>query len=337
MVEANRAAADRALARMAEGHARLRAEIGKVIVGQDEVVRDMLVALLCRGHCLIVGVPGLAKTLLVKTLGQCLGLTFRRIQFTPDLMPTDIIGSDILQEDPQTGRRGFEFAPGPVFTNLLLADEINRTPPKTQAALLEAMQEHQVTAGGRLMKLEEPFLVFASQNPIEHEGTYPLPEAQLDRFFYCLLIDYPTHAEERDVVLRTTGRQHPSVAQVFSRQEILELQDTVLDVPVPDHVLEYVLRLVRATRPKSEAATETVKRYVEWGASLRASQYLVLSAKALAILGGRPAPTCQDVRTAARAVLRHRVIPNYNATGEGLGAEELLGRILEEVGEPTYA
>ncbi len=329
--------AAKTLERVAAGYARLKAEIGKVIVGQDEVVRDMLVAMLCRGHCLIVGVPGLAKTLLVKTLGQALGLSFRRIQFTPDLMPTDIVGTDILQEDAETGRRRFEFVKGPVFANLLLADEINRTPPKTQAALLEAMQERQVTAGGHTLKLEEPFLVFASQNPIEHEGTYPLPEAQLDRFFFCLLIDYPALDQERDVVLRTTARGAASVSQVFSREEILELQEMVLDVPVPPHVVEYVLGLVRATRPKDAAATETARRYVEWGASLRASQNLVLASKALAILAGRPAPSCEDVRTAARAVLRHRVIPNYNATGEGIEVETLIGRILEEVGEPTYA
>jgi MoxR-like ATPase len=329
--------AAKTLEHVAASYERLRAEIGKVIVGQDEVVRDMLVAMLCRGHCLIVGVPGLAKTLLVKTLGQALGLTFRRIQFTPDLMPADITGTDILQEDAETGRRRFEFSKGPVFANLLLADEINRTPPKTQAALLEAMQERQVTAGSHVFKLEEPFLVFASQNPIEHEGTYPLPEAQLDRFFFCLLIDYPSRDQEREVVARTTARGGQTVTQVFSRQEILDLQDMILDVPVPQHVVEYVLRLVRATRPKDEAAAETAKRYVEWGASLRASQNLVLASKALAILAGRPAPSCEDVRTAARAVLRHRVIPNYNATGEGLQVEALVGRILEEVGEPTYA
>ena len=308
----------------------IQAEIAKVIVGQNTIVERMLVALLCRGHCLIVGVPGLAKTLLVSVLGSILGLKFRRIQFTPDLMPTDILGSEILQQAPD-GARHFEFNPGPIFANLILADEINRTPPKTQAALLEAMQEKQVTVAGRSLTLEEPFVVFATQNPIEHEGTYPLPEAQLDRFFFSLLIDYPSLEEERDIVTRTTGRATQDCSAVTDRAGVLALQDAVLDVPVPDNVLDYVLRLTHATRPGGEAADDYVKRYVAWGAGPRASQNLTRAAKALALLRGHPAASVEEVRDVAFPVLRHRVIPNYNATGEGVTVEAIVSHLVESV------
>jgi len=307
----------------------LKTEIARVIVGQQSVVEQMLVALLCRGHGLIVGVPGLAKTLLVSTLGRILGLTFHRIQFTPDLMPTDIIGSEILQEDPQTGRRQFQFAPGPVFANLILADEINRTPPKTQAALLEAMQERQVTVAGRSLTLDEPFVVFATQNPIEHEGTYPLPEAQLDRFFFCLNIGYPSLQEERQIVRQTTVRDAPAARPALETGRLVALQNAVLDVPVPDHVLDYVLALVHATRPDSASADEYVKKYVAWGAGPRASQTFTRAAKALAVLRGNPAAAVADVRDVALPVLRHRIIPNFNATGEGLGVETIIAHLLD--------
>jgi MoxR-like ATPase len=309
----------------------LRREIGLAVVGQGQIVDLMLVNLLCRGHCLIVGVPGLAKTLLVSTLGRILGLSFRRIQFTPDLMPMDIIGSEILQESQGSNRRAFEFFQGPIFANLILADEINRTPPKTQAALLEAMQEKQVTVGGRTMRLAEPFVVYATQNPIEHEGTYPLPEAQLDRFFFNLLIEYPTVEEERQIVLQTTGRHVADPKQVLKTEEVLELQEAVLDVPVPDHVLDYILRLVHATRPGSERADDFIKQYVAWGAGPRASQNLTRAAKAMALLRGQPAASVEEVAAIARPVLRHRVIPNYNATGDGISVEQIIDHLLEKV------
>jgi MoxR-like ATPase len=303
----------------------LRDEIAKEIVGQDEIVQQMLVALLCRGHCLIVGVPGLGKTLLVRTLGRILGLKFNRIQFTPDLMPTDILGTEILQPEAD-GRRNFKFVPGPVFAHLLLADEINRTPPKTQAALLEAMQEKQVTVAGETRSLEEPFVVFATQNPIEHEGTYPLPEAQLDRFFFSLRIDYPTFEEERRIIRHKTNG---SVREVLQRQELIELQQIVEQVPVPEHVEEFILNLVHRSRPQSSVADDYVKRYVEWGAGPRASQNLARAAQAFALLDGNAAASVQDVRSASLAVLRHRVIPNYNATGEGISVEEIVQHLLK--------
>ena len=303
-------------------------EIGRVIVGQHAIVEQMLVALLCRGHVLIVGVPGLAKTLLVSTLGHVLGLGFRRIQFTPDLMPTDILGSEILQ-DSGGGRRQFEFVPGPVFTNLILADEINRTPPKTQAALLEAMQEKQVTVAGRTMPLKEPFIVFATQNPIEHEGTYPLPEAQLDRFLFNLVIEYPTPDEERQIVKQTVGFDQPQASRVLEEKDIVDLQRLAVDVPMPDHVLEYALRLVHASRPGESGADDYIKRYVAWGAGPRASQNFVRAARALAMLRGQPAASVQEVRDLAAPVLRHRIIPNYNATGEGISADAIVAHLLE--------
>lgn len=306
---------------------KMRDGIAKVIVGQDKIVEEMLIALLCRGHCLIVGVPGLAKTLLVSTVGRILGLSFHRIQFTPDLMPMDIIGSEILQED-SGGHRKFEFYAGPIFANLILADEINRTPPKTQAALLEAMQEKQVTVAGKTMTLAEPFVVYATQNPIEHEGTYPLPEAQLDRFFFNLLIDYPDKSEEKEIVLQTTGREHPEAGQVLEKDDVLRLQDAVLDVPMPEHVLDYILKLTSASRPSSEDADDYIKQYVAWGAGPRASQNLTRAAKALALLRGNPAASVEEVQDIAKPVLRHRVIPNYNATGEGISVEQIVEHLL---------
>ena len=305
-------------------------EVARIIVGQDTIVEQMLVSLLCRGHVLIVGVPGLAKTLLVSTLGQVLGLSFRRIQFTPDLMPTDILGSEILQ-DGGGGRRQFEFVPGPVFANLILADEINRTPPKTQAALLEAMQEKQVTVAGRTMPLREPFIVFATQNPIEHEGTYPLPEAQLDRFLFNLIIDYPSPAEERQVVLQTIGFDDPRASRVLEEKDLLELQHLAVQVPVPDHVLDYALRLVQASRPAAAGADDYVRKYVAWGAGPRASQNFVRAARALALLRGQPAASAQEIRDLALPILRHRIIPNYNATGEGIAADAIVTHLLDTV------
>ena len=328
--------AEQLIAKISSAYAELKSNLAQIIVGQEQIIEDMFVALLCRGHCLIVGVPGLAKTLLIRSLGRILGLSFSRIQFTPDLMPTDIIGADILQDEAGTGRRAFEFQRGPIFANFVLADEINRTPPKTQAALLEAMQELAVTTGGRTLELAPPFLVFATQNPIEHEGTYPLPEAQLDRFFYCLLIDYPSYDEEYDVVVRNTQRQEAEVKPVFSAPEITQLQDLVLDVPSPPHAINYALTLTRASRPKDSLATDHVKKYVEWGAGPRASMYLVLAAKALALLRKLPAASCEEIRRVAPAVLRHRIIPNYNATGEGVSVEDIIGKLLEEVQEPSY-
>lgn len=310
-----------------EHSAQMRGAIGKVIVGQDEVVRQMLVALLCGGHCLIVGVPGLGKTLLVRTLGRILGLKFNRIQFTPDLMPTDVVGTEILQSDA-SGGRDFKFVLGPVFANLLLADEINRTPPKTQAALLEAMQEKQVTVAGETRSLDEPFVVFATQNPIEHEGTYPLPEAQLDRFFFSLKIGYPTMDEEREIVHR---KRNGEPEEILSREDILSLQQAVDDVPMPDHVTDKLLRLVHSSRPNTELADDYVNRYVEWGAGPRASQNLALAAKAFALLEGNSSASVEDLRQAAPPVLRHRVIPNYNATGDGISADDIVAHLIKQL------
>ncbi len=310
--------------------AQLREETARVIVGQDHVVEQMLVALLCRGHCLIIGVPGLAKTLLVSTLGRILGLDFNRIQFTPDLMPTDIVGSEILQ-DSADGKREFEFVAGPIFANLILADEINRTPPKTQAALLEAMQEKQVTVTGKSRKLDEPFIVYATQNPIEHEGTYPLPEAQLDRFFFCLNIGYPSFEEEEKIVRLTTAREEAEPKALLDPAQVVKLQDATLDVPVPDHVLKFILKLTHASRPDSEHADDFIKNYVSWGAGPRASQTLTRAARALVLLRGRNAASAEEIRDLAKPVLRHRVIPNYNATGEGVTVEQIIDHLLEKV------
>jgi MoxR-like ATPase len=309
----------------------LKNEIARVIVGQDQIVEQMLVSLLCRGHCLLIGVPGLAKTLLVSTLGRVLGLTFHRIQFTPDLMPTDIIGTEILQEDPESGRRQFQFVHGPVFANLILADEINRTPPKTQSALLEAMQELQVTVNGMSLKLAEPFVVFATQNPIEHEGTYPLPEAQLDRFFLSLHISYPSPDEERRIVELTTQRKKIEAQCIMHADDLRALQDAVYEIPLPDHVLDYILRLVLATRPNDGGAPDFIKKYVAWGAGPRASQTFTLAAKGLAMLRERPSASIEEIQELARPVLRHRIIPNYTATGEGVSVEDIISQLLETI------
>jgi MoxR-like ATPase len=309
----------------------LLSEIEKRIVGQREVVDHLLVALFSRGHCLFVGVPGLAKTLLISTVAEVLHLSFNRIQFTPDLMPSDITGTDVLEEDHTTGRRTFRFVRGPVFANLLLADEINRTPPKTQAALLQAMQEYRVSAGGETYPLELPFLVFATQNPIEQEGTYPLPEAQLDRFMFYVNVTYPSAEEEVEIVRSTTIGTRRPLARILSPERIRALQDLVLRVPAADHVMRHAVDLVRATRPKEPAAPDFVRQYVDWGAGPRASQFLVLGAKARAILDGRMAASVEDVRALAGPVLQHRVITNFRAESEGVRSDDLVRRLLEHV------
>ncbi len=311
-------------------------EIHSVVVGQDRIIRELLTALFARGHALIIGVPGLAKTLLVKTLAQSLGWEFKRIQFTPDLMPSDITGTDILQTDPATGQRVMTFVKGPLFANLILADEINRTPPKTQAALLEAMQEYTVTAAGQTFHLEPPFFVMATQNPIEHEGTYPLPEAQLDRFMFSINIGYPNRDEEIRIVEETTTRDFPEVKTVFTKEEVMRYQTLVRRVPVSRHVMEYAIDLARASRPRNKGADPFVDEYVEWGAGPRASQYLILGAKVLALLDGKPAPSCDEVRSVAMPVLQHRIIPNYRATGEGITPVAIIDRLVRSVKEPDY-
>ncbi len=307
--------------------ANIKKETARVIVGQDEVVEQMLVSLLCKGHCLLEGVPGLAKTLLASTLGHILGLKFQRIQFTPDLMPTDIVGSEILQTG-DSGSRGFEFTPGPIFSNLILADEINRTPPKTQAALLEAMQEKQVTVAGQTRKLDEPFIVFATQNPIEHEGTYPLPEAQLDRFFYNIKIGYPSIEEEEQIVNLTTGKSLPTADKILDVDGVIALQNATIDMPLPDNVVKAILKLTHSTRPGSEHATDYVNNYIAYGAGPRASQCLARAVRALALLRNKPAASIDELRDAALPILRHRVTPNYNATGEGITEDEIITKLL---------
>ena len=314
-----------------EAHRLLLGEIEKRIVGQKEVVDALLVALFARGHCLFVGVPGLAKTLLISTIADVLDLSFNRIQFTPDLMPSDITGTDVLEEDHTTGRRAFRFVSGPIFANLLLADEINRTPPKTQAALLQAMQEYRVTAGGETYPLDLPFLVFATQNPIEQEGTYPLPEAQLDRFMFYVTVNYPSAEEEAQIVRNTTIAQRPPLRRILSPQKIRDLQDLVLRVPAADHVIKYAVELVRATRPREAGASELVKENVSWGAGPRASQYLILGAKSRAILDGRMAASVEDVRALAKNVLVHRVITNFRAESEGVTSAHVVDKLLEKV------
>ena len=318
---------------------RIRQELAKVIVGQERVVEELLVALFARGHCLLVGVPGLAKTLLIQTLARTLGLTFSRIQFTPDLMPSDITGTEVLAEDRATGVREFRFLKGPIFANIVLADEINRTPPRTQAALLEAMQEQQVTAGGRRHRLDRPFFVLATQNPIDQEGTYPLPEAQLDRFMFNIRVDYPDENEEFEIVRRTTGVEPPAVEPVLSAGELLELQGLVRRVPTADHVIRYALRLARLTRRDQADTPDVVRDYVSWGAGPRAAQYLVLGAKARALLHGQLAVATEDVRAVALPVLRHRIITNFRAEAEHVQADdiirELLERVTRELGEES--
>jgi len=309
----------------------LVAEIGKRIVGQEKVIEHLLVALFARGHCLFVGVPGLAKTLLIQTLADALALSFGRIQFTPDLMPSDITGTDVLEEDRTTGRRVFRFVRGPIFANVVLADEVNRTPPKTQAALLQSMQESRISAGGQTYPLPLPFLVFATQNPIEQEGTYPLPEAQLDRFMFQIDVGYPSAAEEARIVEQMTAPHRVVLRKVLSPERILELQDVVLRVPAAPHVIAHAVALTRASRPGEPNAPDFVKKYVSWGAGPRASQYLVLAAKARAILGGRYAVSIEDVRALAPPVLVHRVLPNFHAEADGVNAHALVDRLVDAI------
>ncbi len=307
----------------------LSEEVHKVIVGQDEVIEQLLLAIFCKGHCLMVGVPGLAKTALVNALGQTLNLSFSRIQFTPDLMPSDITGTDIIQEDQESGRRKTEFLRGPIFSSLLLADEINRTPPKTQAALLEAMQEHRVTVGAKTYDLPAPFFVLATQNPIEQEGTYPLPEAQLDRFMFMVNVGYPTRDDELEIMRRTTSAYQSTIEAVFTGEELLGLQEIVRKVPLGDHVFEFAVDLVRSTRISEKYADPELKRWLDWGAGPRACQYLLLGAKARALLNGRFHATSEDVAALAKPVLRHRLVLNFAAESEGLTADSIIERILE--------
>ncbi|NQV37136.1 MAG: AAA family ATPase [Candidatus Marinimicrobia bacterium] len=316
------------LQRLVEKKSHFLDEISKVIVGQTEILDHIIIALLCKGHTLLVGVPGLAKTLLIKSTADLLDLKFRRIQFTPDLMPSDITGTEVIEEDHSTGKREFRFFKGPIFGNIILADEINRTPPKTQAALLEAMQEHKVTTAGTTYTLEEPFFVLATQNPIEQEGTYPLPEAQLDRFMFNLKIDYPSRNEEVAIVQSTTGHGDAALANVIGREELLAFQDLVRRVPVANNVVEFAVDFVSSTRPKSETAPEFIKEWIDWGAGPRASQYLVLGAKAKAILDGRPSPDIQDIKDLILPVLRHRVLTNFNAEADGLSVDDILMKLM---------
>ena len=322
-----------AVEQLNEAYRNITGELGKVIVGQQAVIEELLVALFARGHCLLVGVPGLAKTLMVRTIARSLSLAFSRIQFTPDLMPSDITGTEVIQEDKASGTRELRFLPGPVFANVILADEINRTPPKTQAALLEAMQEHQVTIGGQRHVLAEPFFVLATQNPIEQEGTYPLPEAQLDRFMFNVLIGYPEEDEELQIVKQTTADLDVTVTPTLSAEEIDALTRIVRKVPIADHVARYAVRLARLTRHDHPEAPDVVKDYVMWGAGPRASQYIVLGAKARAVLRGRYHVSTEDVRAVAPPVLRHRIKTNFNADAERVSTDQVVAGLIEAVGE----
>ena len=298
-------------------------EIAKVIVGQDAVVQQVLISIFCNGHCLLVGVPGLAKTLLVQTISDSLGLNFNRIQFTPDLMPSDIVGAEILDEN-----RNFKFVKGPLFANIILADEINRTPPKTQSALLEAMQERSVTNAGTRYELDKPFFVLATQNPIEQEGTYPLPEAQLDRFMFNVILDYPSYEEELQIVKQTTVKNEVTLNTIMSAEQIMECQQVITKLPVTDNVLQYAVSLVAKTRPKSDKAPEVVKQYIEWGAGPRASQFMLMAAKCHAAINGKYAPDIEDVKAVAKPILRHRIVMNYKAEAEGMSVDQIIDSIL---------
>jgi MoxR-like ATPase len=322
--------------RVTQARKLLLKEVHKVIIGQDEMIEQMLVCIFARGHCLTIGVPGLAKTLTVSTLAEALAMDFSRIQFTPDLMPSDITGTEIIDSDPATGERSFRFIKGPVFANIVLADEINRTPPKTQAALLQAMQEYEVTSSGKTYALEPPFFVMATQNPIEQEGTYPLPEAQLDRFMLSIHIGYPSREEEREIVHATTQTIRRKIEPVLQSRDILKIQQLVRQVPVSDHMVDYAVDLVRATRPKEEDSPDFVKNWLAWGAGPRAAQNLILGAKARAILNGRFTVSSEDIRKMAYPVLRHRLFTNFNADAEGIDVDEVIARILESIQEPDH-
>src|SRR5436190_12219968 len=320
-----------AVARLKAESARIKTELAKVIVGQEEVVEQTLIAIFTRSHALLVGVPGLAKTLLISTLAQTLHMSFKRIQFTPDLMPSDITGTEVIFQDPQTNVREFRFLKGPIFSNIILADEINRTPPKTQAAMLEAMQERKVTAGGQDYSLPDPFFVLATQNPIEQEGTYPLPEAQLDRFMFMIVVDYPSSEEEMQIMKLATGIQEAKPQPVLTQQEILGLQQIIRRMPVAEHVYAYAEKLVRVTRPKSDEALDVCKKFLTWGAGPRAGLNLIMAAKARAMLNGQFYVSCDDVAAVALPIFRHRLIPNFSAQSEGVTSDDITRKILEAV------
>ncbi len=335
MTEAAKRPADmRIMENLAKAKARMLAELHKVIIGQDAVIELLMQAMLSRGHCLLVGVPGLAKTLMISMLAKVLKLKFNRIQFTPDLMPSDITGTDVIEEDLTTGKRAFRFVKGPIFSNIILADEINRTPPKTQAALLQAMQEYQVTAGGNCYDLDLPFFVLATQNPIEQEGTYPLPEAQLDRFMFMVMVDYPTLDEERMIVKSTTTDVKGDPQEVLSGEDLLALQRIIRKIPVSQHIVDYAVNITRATRPVDGTAPDFIKNYLTWGAGPRAAQYLVLGAKSRALLHGRFNVSTDDIRAVAHPVLRHRIFTNFNADAEGVSADRVVDMLLKAVAEP---
>src|SRR5436309_6211569 len=312
-----------------QAHQQMRSEVGKIIIGQEKVLDELLMAIFCRSHALLLGVPGLAKTLMVSTLAQALDMTFKRIQFTPDLMPTDITGTEVIQDDPVTRQRMFKFLPGPLFANIVLADEINRTPPKTQAALLESMQERKASIGGVDYPMQNPFFVLATQNPIEQEGTYPLPEAQLDRFLFMIKVDYPTDAEEEQIMRLGTSNLQPTVSKVLHGEDILQLQHTVRRVPVTDHVFAYAKRITRMTRPGTPEAPEWVTKYLTWGAGPRASMNLILAAKAHAVLHGNVHVSTDDVEAVAGPILRHRLITNFTAQSEGVSVEDVIDRLVK--------
>lgn len=317
-----------------EGFNKIKNELAKVIVGQERVIEELLIAILSRGHCLLVGVPGLAKTLMISTLARTLDLKFSRIQFTPDLMPSDITGTEIIEENRTTGAREFRFVKGPVFANIILADEINRTPPKTQAALLQAMQENEVTTGGQTLTLEQPFFVLATQNPIELEGTYPLPEAQLDRFMFNIFVDYPSEAEENEIIRTTTSAYISGVDVIMKAEDITTLQNLVRRVPASDHVIAYAVKLARATRVGGDSvAPDYIKNWVSWGAGPRASQYMILGAKTRAILYGRPTPSVDDIRAVAKPVMRHRIVTSFAAEAEDVSTLDIVDKLLEDVKE----
>jgi len=322
-----------AVEKLNEARNKIKKEIKKVIIGQDRVIDELLVALLSNGHCLLIGVPGLAKTLMISTIARILDLKFQRIQFTPDLMPSDITGTEIIEENVSTGERTFKFVKGPVFANIVLADEINRTPPKTQSALLQAMQEHEVTTGGETYKLAEPFFVLATQNPIELEGTYPLPEAQLDRFMFNIYVDYPSEEEENLIVKSTTSAYSWDLEKLMGAEEIIRLQQLARRVPASDHVINYAVRLARSTRPNENKSSPYIKNWVSWGAGPRASQYMILGAKTKAILDGRYTPSCEDVRSVAKPVLRHRIVTSFNAEADGVGTLDIIEKLLQDVKE----